>query len=138
MAPRFPADRLRTTYEEPATGRFARLATGLWLRLTGARRPLATGAPGEAAARYRALRDEAERLGLESERAEALTGLGECALAGGELGEVRERFEATVCLPAAEPASPAPCAAWPRLSPDPPSATRDRGTGVHRPAGART
>ncbi|MFB7449859.1 tetratricopeptide repeat protein [Streptomyces sp. NPDC056194] len=90
---RFLAERLDTTYEELTTGRPARLATELRLALTDARRLLATGTLDEAAARYRELLAEAEELALEPERADALTGLGECALESGELNSAREHFE---------------------------------------------
>ncbi|OIJ87149.1 tetratricopeptide repeat protein [Streptomyces colonosanans] len=91
---RFLAKQLGTTYEELTTGRSARLTTELRLALTGARRLLAAGALGEAASRYRELLAEAEDLALESERADVLTGLGECALESGELDAAREYFEA--------------------------------------------
>ncbi|MYT23624.1 helix-turn-helix domain-containing protein, partial [Streptomyces sp. SID7760] len=66
---RYLAGRLGTSYEELATGRPARLATELRLALTDAQRTLATGDAAEAAPRYRRLLAEAERLGLDAERA---------------------------------------------------------------------
>ncbi|MGX2993963.1 helix-turn-helix domain-containing protein [Streptomyces sp. JNUCC 64] len=87
------AERLGTGYEELATGRPAHLATDLRLRLTEARRVLATEEPADAAVRYAALAAEAERHGLDAERATALVGLGQCALETGELDWARERFE---------------------------------------------
>ncbi|MGA4843699.1 tetratricopeptide repeat protein [Streptomyces sp. G45] len=97
------AERLGVGYEELATGRPARLATDLRLRLTDARRALATGAPKDAAAVFRALRDEAARHGLDPERAAALQGLGDCLLESGDLTEARETFAAVERLLADEP-----------------------------------
>ncbi|MEH6374952.1 helix-turn-helix transcriptional regulator, partial [Streptomyces sp. KLMMK] len=58
------ADRLGTTVDELATGRPPHLATGLRMRLTDARRTLATGAAEDAAALYGALHEEAARAEL--------------------------------------------------------------------------
>ncbi|MBD0423694.1 helix-turn-helix domain-containing protein [Streptomyces sp. NPDC052309] len=88
------ADRLGVGYEELATGRPARLATDLRLRLTEARRTLATGGAEQAAESYGELLAEAERYGLTEERAAALLGLGECAVETGELVAGRRYFEA--------------------------------------------
>jgi tetratricopeptide (TPR) repeat protein len=107
---RYLAERLGVDFEELATGRPARLATALRLRLTEARRTLATGRAQEAAGQYAELLDEAERHGLTEERAAALLGLGECAVETGELRAARERFEeaerllADAPLPARVPA----------------------------------
>ncbi|MFV0134746.1 helix-turn-helix domain-containing protein [Streptomyces sp. HMX87] len=102
------AERLGVAYEELLTGRPARLATDLRLRLTEARRTLATGGAGPAAEQYGALLTEAEAHGLTELTAEALLGLGECALQSGELEEGRRRFErAEECLAAADAPLPA-------------------------------
>jgi tetratricopeptide (TPR) repeat protein len=87
------AERLGVAYEELATGRPARLATDLRLRLTDAQRTLATGEAEIAAEQYTALLAEAESHGLNAECAAALLGLGECALDTGDLATARERFE---------------------------------------------
>ncbi|MFK0258136.1 helix-turn-helix domain-containing protein [Streptomyces sp. NPDC090445] len=100
---RFLAERLGTSYEELATGRPAHLATELRLALTDAQRTLATGDAAEAAARYRQLLADAERLGLPAEQAEALLGLGDCALESGELAAAIGHFEAAERLLAGEP-----------------------------------
>lgn len=100
---RFLAGRLDVSYEELVTGRPAHLATELRLGLTDAQRALATGAADEAADRYLRLLAEAERLGLPAERAEALLGLGDCALESGELTEAVSRFEAAERLLEGEP-----------------------------------
>ncbi len=93
------AGRLGVAYEELLTGRPARLATDLRLGLTEARRTLATAGAGPAAGRYRALLAEAEEHGLADLTAEALLGLGDCALESGELEEGRRCFErAEECL----------------------------------------
>ncbi|MFF3426011.1 tetratricopeptide repeat protein [Streptomyces sp. NPDC002602] len=100
---RFLAERLGTSYEELATGRPPHLATELRLALTDAQRALATGAADEAAARYRRLLADAELLDLTPERAEALLGLGDCALESGELACATAHFEAAERLLADEP-----------------------------------
>ncbi|MEU8937273.1 helix-turn-helix transcriptional regulator [Streptomyces goshikiensis] len=100
---RFLAGRLGTSYEELATGRPAHLATELRLGLTDAQRALATGAADEAAVRYRRLLTDAEHLDLTAERAEALLGLGDCALESGELADAIRHFEAAEGLLAGEP-----------------------------------
>ncbi|MBT2470023.1 tetratricopeptide repeat protein [Streptomyces sp. ISL-66] len=100
---RFLADRLGTSYEELTTGRPAHLATELRLALTDAQQTLAAGAADEAAVHYRRLLAEAERFGLEEERAVALLGLGDCALESGELTEAIGHFEAAEQLLADEP-----------------------------------
>ncbi|MFC9912962.1 tetratricopeptide repeat protein [Streptomyces sp. NPDC127197] len=87
------ADRLGVAFDELATGRPARLATDLRLRLTEAQRTLATGAAEEAAEQYAALLVEAERYGLVEEQATALLGLGECGLDTGDLIAARHHFE---------------------------------------------
>ncbi|MFI0881784.1 helix-turn-helix domain-containing protein [Streptomyces eurythermus] len=87
------ADRLGVTFEELAAGRPAHLATGLRLRLTEAQRLLADGRAEEAAVQYGLVRAEAEAHGLGREQADALLGLGECALETGALSEARDRFE---------------------------------------------
>ncbi|MGW2485380.1 helix-turn-helix domain-containing protein [Streptomyces sp. NPDC001571] len=97
------AERLRTTYEELTTGRPARLATELRLGLTDAQRALATGEADEAAVRFCRLLTEAELHHLDEERAEALLGLGDCALETGELTDAVRHFEAAEQLMAAEP-----------------------------------
>ncbi|MCT9091590.1 helix-turn-helix domain-containing protein [Streptomyces sp. ASQP_92] len=97
------AERLGTTAEELATGRPARLVTELRLGLTDAQRALATGEADEAAVRYRRLLTEAELHHLDEERAEALLGLGDCALETGELTDAIRHFEASEQLLAAEP-----------------------------------
>ncbi|MET9464034.1 helix-turn-helix transcriptional regulator [Streptomyces sp. NPDC006544] len=100
---RFLADRLGTSYEELATGRPAHVATELRLALTDAQQTLAAGAADEAAAHYRRVLAEAEGLGLADERAEALLGLGDCALESGELAAAIAHFEAAEQLLADEP-----------------------------------
>ncbi|MGI5446814.1 tetratricopeptide repeat protein [Streptomyces sp. CA-243310] len=100
---RFLAERLGTSYEELATGRPPHLATELRLALTDAQRALATGAADEAAAHYRRLLADAELLDLTPERAEALLGLGDCALESGELASATAHFEAAERLLAGEP-----------------------------------
>lgn len=100
---RFLAERLGTSYEELATGRPAHLATELRLALTDAQQTLAAGAAAEAAVRYRRLLTDAERHGLDAERAEALLGLGDCALEAGELPDAIGHFEAAERLLADEP-----------------------------------
>ncbi len=97
------ADRLGVSYEELATGRPAALATGLRLRLTDARRALATGAPEDAAALFRALHEESVTHALTEEQAAALLGLGDCLLESGELTGARDCFAAAERLLADEP-----------------------------------
>ncbi|MEU2873887.1 helix-turn-helix domain-containing protein [Streptomyces olivoreticuli] len=97
------AERLGTTVEELATGRPPHLATGLRMRLTDARRTLATGAAQDAAEQFRALRDEAAGLALVTEQSTALLGLGDCALETGDLIEARDHFAAAEQLLADEP-----------------------------------
>ncbi|MFI8932679.1 tetratricopeptide repeat protein [Streptomyces sp. NPDC053474] len=97
------AGRLGVGYEELATGRPARLATDLRLRLTDARRALATGAPEDAAALFRALHEEAVAHALPPEQATALQGLGDCLLESGELTDARDCFAAVERLLADEP-----------------------------------
>ncbi|MEU5366282.1 helix-turn-helix transcriptional regulator [Streptomyces sp. NPDC005925] len=87
------AERLGVAYDELATGRSARTATELRLRLTEAQRTLAAGEAEEAAAQYAVLLAEAEAQHLTEEQAAALLGLGECALDTGELEVGREHFE---------------------------------------------
>ncbi|MEU4348509.1 helix-turn-helix domain-containing protein [Streptomyces sp. NPDC023838] len=87
------AERLGTTYEELATGRPAHLATELRLGLTDAQQLLATGDADEAAVRFRRLLTEAELHDLPPEQAEALLGLGDCALESGELADAIRHFE---------------------------------------------
>ncbi|MEG3630975.1 helix-turn-helix transcriptional regulator [Streptomyces poriticola] len=102
------AGRLGVAYEELLTGRPARLATDLRLRLTEARRTLATGGAGQAAEQYGALLAEAETHDLADLRAEALLGLGECALESGELEEGRRYFERSeACLARSDAPLPA-------------------------------
>ncbi|HET9383356.1 MAG TPA: helix-turn-helix domain-containing protein [Streptomyces sp.] len=93
QALRHLADRLGVAYDELATGRSARTATELRLRLTEAQRILASGEAAEAAAQYAGLLAEAEAQHLTEEQAAALLGLGECALEAGELETGREHFE---------------------------------------------
>ncbi|MFG2500953.1 helix-turn-helix domain-containing protein [Streptomyces sp. NPDC048441] len=97
------AGRLGVTHEELATGRPARLATELRLRLTDARRALAIGAPEDAAALFRALHDEAVEHALPGEQATALLGLGDCLLESGELDDAHECFASVERLLADEP-----------------------------------
>jgi tetratricopeptide (TPR) repeat protein len=110
QALRHLADRLGVAYDELATGRSARTATELRLRLTEAQRTLAAGEAEEAAARYAGLLAEAEAQHLTEEQAAALLGLGECALDTGELESGRAHFEraermlADVPLPSRVPA----------------------------------
>ncbi|MBC7270683.1 MAG: helix-turn-helix transcriptional regulator [Streptomyces sp.] len=87
------AERLGVGYEELATGRPTGYATELRLKLTGAQRTLATGETETAAAEFTKLLDDAERHGLVAEQADALLGLGECALETGDLETARQRFE---------------------------------------------
>ena len=104
------AERLGIAYEELVTGRPARLATDLRLRLTEAQRTLAGGEAQQAAEQYAVLLAEAERHELADVQAIALLGLGECALDTGELEGARQYFErseralADVPLPARVPA----------------------------------
>lgn len=100
---RFLAGRLGTSYEELATGRPAHLATEVRLALADAQQTLATGAADEAAVRYRRLLGEAQELGLVPEQAEALLGLGDCALESGGLPVAIGHFEAAERLLADEP-----------------------------------
>ncbi|WP_264926771.1 transcriptional regulator [Streptomyces sp. A012304] len=93
------ARRLGVDFEELATGRSARLVTDLRLRLTEARRVLATGQARDAAHQYARLLAEAEEHGLVEEEATALLGLGECGLETGDLETARRHFErAESCL----------------------------------------
>ncbi|MFI8233522.1 helix-turn-helix domain-containing protein [Streptomyces sp. NPDC085900] len=104
------AERLGVAYEELATGRPARLATDLRLRLTEAQRTLAGGEAERAAEQYDALLAEAEGHDLADVQAAALLGLGESALDTGELTDARRYFEraektlADAPLPARVPA----------------------------------
>ncbi|MEV5011401.1 helix-turn-helix domain-containing protein [Streptomyces sp. NPDC056159] len=104
------AERLGVAFDELATGRPAHLATDLRLRLTEARRTLATGESVKAAEQYTRLLAEAEEHELVDVQAEALLGLGECALETGELESGRQFFErseralADAPLPARVPA----------------------------------
>ncbi|MFJ1864706.1 tetratricopeptide repeat protein [Streptomyces sp. NPDC088097] len=100
---RFLSERLGVSYEELTTGRPPRWATELRLALTDAQRTLATGSAREASTAYRAVLAEAERLELTDERAEALLGLGDCALEVGELIGAAGHFEAAELLLAGEP-----------------------------------
>ncbi|WP_055563365.1 helix-turn-helix domain-containing protein [Streptomyces atriruber] len=97
------AERLGVSYEELATGRPAHLAAELRLRLTDARRALATGAPDDAAELFRAVHEEAVAQALTEEQADALLGLGDCLLEAGELIGARDRFAAAERLLADEP-----------------------------------
>ncbi|KUF18129.1 DNA-binding protein [Streptomyces silvensis] len=97
------AGRLGVDYGELLTGRPARLATDLRLRLTDARRALATGAPEDAAALFRTLHEEAVAHGLAEEQATALQGLGDCLLESGELTDARDCFAAVEGLLADQP-----------------------------------
>ncbi|WP_299531981.1 lipopolysaccharide assembly protein LapB [uncultured Streptomyces sp.] len=77
--------------------------------VAAARRSLATGETQEAAASFAALLVEAERLGLDEQRAAATLGLGECALDAGDLPVARAHFEeAERLLADAPPARRAP------------------------------
>ncbi|MDX3068541.1 helix-turn-helix transcriptional regulator, partial [Streptomyces sp. ND04-05B] len=87
------AERLGVDYEELATGRPAGFATELRLRLTGAQRTLAGGATEAAAGEFAAVLAQAEEHALVAEHADALLGLGECALETGDLESARLRFE---------------------------------------------
>ncbi|BBC34847.1 DNA-binding protein [Streptomyces graminofaciens] len=87
------AERLGVEYEELVTGRPAGFATEVRLRLTGAQRTLATGATEAAAQGFAVVLAEAEEHGLVAEEADALLGLGECALENGDLEAARSRFE---------------------------------------------
>jgi tetratricopeptide (TPR) repeat protein len=104
------AERLGIAYEELITGRPARLATDLRLRLTEAQRTLASGEAERAAEQYAALLAEAADHELADVQAAALLGLGECALETGELAAAGQYFERTeqaladVPLPARVPA----------------------------------
>jgi len=104
------AERLGIAYDELVTGRPARLATDLRLRLTEAQRTLAGGEAEQAAEQYTELLAEAESHELLDVQAVALLGLGECALDTGELEAARQYFERTeraltdVPLPARVPA----------------------------------
>ncbi|MEU2491269.1 helix-turn-helix transcriptional regulator [Streptomyces sp. NPDC007883] len=100
---RFLAERLGTSFEELSTGRPAHLATELRLALTDAQRELATGSAEDAAVSYRRLLTDAEHLELTVEQAEALLGLGECALETGQLDNARRHFEAAERLLGGEP-----------------------------------
>ncbi|MEV7415527.1 helix-turn-helix transcriptional regulator [Streptomyces sp. NPDC089919] len=100
---RYLAERLGASYDELATGRPARLATELRLALTDAQLELAAGTADAAAVRYRRVLTDAEHLGLPAEQAEALLGLGDCALETGELADARRHFEAAERLLADQP-----------------------------------
>ncbi|MGW6023648.1 tetratricopeptide repeat protein [Streptomyces sp. NPDC055099] len=97
------AQRLGVTPDELTTGRPARLATELRLRLTDARRALATGSPEDAAPLFRALCAEAVEHALPEEQAAALLGLGDCLLESGDLDDARECFTSVERLLADEP-----------------------------------
>ncbi|MGW5865102.1 helix-turn-helix domain-containing protein [Streptomyces sp. NPDC055239] len=97
------AERLGVTPEELSTGRPARLAAELRLRLTDARRALAIGIPEDAAALFRAVCAEAVEHALPEERAAALLGLGECLLESGDLDDAHECFASVERLLADEP-----------------------------------
>ncbi|MFE9020370.1 tetratricopeptide repeat protein [Streptomyces sp. NPDC007808] len=104
------AERLGVGFDELATGRPARLATDLRLRLTEAQRTLAVGEAEAAAEQYTALLAEAREHQLVEAEAVALLGLGECGIDTGELTEARRYFElaeralADAPLPARVPA----------------------------------
>ncbi|MGW1956032.1 helix-turn-helix domain-containing protein [Streptomyces sp. NPDC001920] len=104
------AERLGVGFDELATGRPARLATDLRLRLTEAQRTLAVGQAETAAEQYTALLAEAREHRLVEAEAVALLGLGECGIDTGELTEARRYFElaeralADAPLPARVPA----------------------------------
>ncbi len=104
------AERLGVGFDELATGRPARLATDLRLRLTEAQRTLAVGEAEAAAEQYAALLTEAREHQLVEAEAVALLGLGECGIDTGELTEARRYFEqaeralADAPLPARVPA----------------------------------
>ncbi|MGW0083256.1 tetratricopeptide repeat protein [Streptomyces sp. NPDC003393] len=87
------AERLGVAFDELATGRPAHLATDLRLRLTEAQRTLTGGDTARATEEYARLLAEAEEHELTEVQAEALLGLGECALETGELTSAREHFE---------------------------------------------
>lgn len=97
------AERLGVTPEELATGRPARLAAELRLRLTDARRALATGSPEDAARLFRALCAEAVEHELPGEQAAALLGLGDCLLEVGDLDDAHACFASVERLLADEP-----------------------------------
>ncbi|MCC3779506.1 helix-turn-helix domain-containing protein [Streptomyces sp. UNOB3_S3] len=97
------AGRLGTTVEELATGRPPHLATELRMRLTDARRTLATGDAEDAAALFRALRAEAAALSLVNEESTAVLGLGDCALESGDLTAARDLFAEAETLLADQP-----------------------------------
>ncbi|WP_217168497.1 helix-turn-helix domain-containing protein [Streptomyces sp. AC512_CC834] len=88
------AERLGLTHEELLTGRPAGFATDLRSRLTDAQRTLATEGAAQAVGMYQELLHETTRYGLDTERATALMGLGQCELDSGDLTEARLRFEA--------------------------------------------
>lgn len=87
------ADRLGIAYEELLTGRPTGYATEVRLRLTGAQRTLATGESEAAAEAFEAILKDAEEHGLAAEQADALLGLGECALETGDLEAAQLRFQ---------------------------------------------
>ncbi|MEV2251501.1 helix-turn-helix transcriptional regulator [Streptomyces sp. NPDC050147] len=97
------AQRLGVTPEELATGRPPRLAAELRLRLTDARRALATGDPEVAATLFRGLGEEAVEHALPGEQAAALLGLGDCLLESGDLDHAHECFVSAERLLADEP-----------------------------------
>ncbi|NEA05544.1 helix-turn-helix transcriptional regulator, partial [Streptomyces sp. SID10116] len=97
------AERLGVSYEELATGRPPHLAAELRLRLTDARRALATGAPEDAADLFRTVHEEAVTHTLDEEQADALLGLGDCLLESGDLTGAREQFAAAERLLADRP-----------------------------------
>ncbi|WP_269858919.1 helix-turn-helix domain-containing protein [Streptomyces sp. RPT161] len=100
---RYLADRLSVSYEELCTGQPVRLATEVRMRLTDARQAFCEGSLRDAAQRYTQLEREAQRLGMPSERAAALVGLGDCALEAGDLDQAIERFHAAEQLLADAP-----------------------------------
>ncbi|WP_432148585.1 helix-turn-helix domain-containing protein [Streptomyces sp. bgisy029] len=87
------AERLGITYEEVVSGRPARLATELRVRLTDALRVLTTEDPAAAVPLYEALVGEAGEYALVPELAAALVGLGQCDLEIGALENARGHFE---------------------------------------------
>src|SRR3989442_11035850 len=84
---------LGIAYDELVTGRPARLATDLRLRLTEAQRTLAGGEAEQAAQQYAALLTEAESHELVDVQAIALLGLRQCAPDTRELEAAPQDFQ---------------------------------------------
>lgn len=100
---RYLAERLDVTPDELATGRPAHLATELRLALTEAQGLLAAGHTAQAAEQFAAVLERSGQDEVPAVRPGALLGLGECALAGGQLDQALDHFETAEALLADQP-----------------------------------